>query len=148
VIAVDALHDADMRYDPEQMKGHLAAFEADFVGMCRQMAASMFQEDADPALVERVTNDMCDGSPEIGIALLRQFILDYEMGPALAAVDVPVRYINAGGYPTNVEVNRKYQPNFDGVIFDDVGHFLMMEAPEVFNQALRQILANLDNPAA
>jgi pimeloyl-ACP methyl ester carboxylesterase len=106
----------------------------------------MFPEDADPALVERVTNDMCGGSPEIGIALLRQFILDYEMGPALAAVDVPVRYINAGGYPTNVEVNRKYQPDFDGVIFDDVGHFLMMEKAEVFNQALKQTLANLDSP--
>jgi pimeloyl-ACP methyl ester carboxylesterase len=68
------------------------------------------------------------------------------MGAALAAVDVPVRYINAGGYPTNVEGNRKYQPNFDGVVMDGVGHFLMMEAPDPFNELAKQIITNLDKP--
>ena len=145
VIAVDALHDAGVKYDPEQKKGRLAAFENDFVGTCGQMSTSMFSENADPALVERVTNDMCDGSPEIGVALMRQF-LDYELGPALAAVDVPVRYINAGDYPTNVEANRSYQSNFDGVVMDDVGHFLMMEAPEEFNTHLAQVVAAISQP--
>ena len=73
VIGVDSLHDAEAKYDPDQMKGYFAAYEADFVGTCLQMVTSMFQEDADPALVERVTNDMCDHSPEISIALLREF---------------------------------------------------------------------------
>jgi pimeloyl-ACP methyl ester carboxylesterase len=102
----------------------------------------MFLDGADPALVERVTSDMCDHSPEIAIELLREFF-NYELGPALAAVDVPVRYINATRYPTNPEVNMKYQPDFSGVIVQDVGHFLMMERPEVFNELLRQVVAEL-----
>jgi len=146
VVGVDALHNADVKYDPEQKKGRLAAFENDFVGTCERMATSMFSEGVDPALVERVTNEMCDGSPEVGTTLIGEF-LDYELGPALAAVvDIPVRYINAGGYPTNVEANRKYQPNFDGVVMDGVGHFLMMEKPEEFNELLKRTIANLDNP--
>jgi pimeloyl-ACP methyl ester carboxylesterase len=115
VIGVDSLHDAEAKYDPDQMKGYFAAYEADFVGTCLQMVTSMFQEDADPALVERVTNDMCEGSPQISLALLHEFI-EYEMGPALAAVaDIPVRYINAEMYPTNPESNQKYHPTFSGV---------------------------------
>lgn len=147
VVAVDSLHDAEFEYAPEQVQSFLAAFESDWVGACRQFSASMFRDDADPALVERVTDAMCDGQPEIGLALTRQFF-DYEMGPALAAVDVPVRYLNADGFPTNVEVNRKYQPNFDGVVMEGVGHFLMMDKPEAFNEQLRRVLATLDQPPA
>ena len=145
VIAVDALHDAEVKYPSEQKEGRLAAFENDFVGTCERMSASMFSENADPALIERVTSEMCDGSPELGTALIGEF-LDYELGPALAAVEVPVRYINAGGYPTNVEVNRKYQSSFDGVTMDGVGHFLMMEKPLEFNELLGQTIGNLDKP--
>ena len=143
VIGVDALHNADVKYDPEQKKARLAAFENDFVGTCRQMSTSMFSEGADPALVERVSSEMCDGSPEVGTTLIGEF-LDYELGPALAAVsDIPVVYINADKYPTASEASQKYHPTFSGFIVPDVGHFLMMEAPEAFNELLRQVVEEL-----
>ena len=142
VIAVDSLHDADAKYDPDQFNGVLAAYEQDFAATCLQFTSSMFLESADPDLVERVTSDMCDHSPEISIPLLRAFF-SYEMGPALAAVEVPVRYVNAPTYPTNAEVNRTFQPDFDGVIMEGVGHFLMMEEPEKFNQLLTQVVEGL-----
>ena len=143
VIAVDSLQDADAKYDPDQFNEFLAAYEQDFAGTCLQFTSSMFVESADPELIARVTSDMCDHSPEISIALLREFF-SYELGPALTAVDVPVRYINAPMYPTNVEVNRAYQPDFDGVIMGGVGHFLMMEKPEEFNELLRQTVEGLE----
>jgi len=143
VIAIDSLQDADAKYDPDQFNEFLAAYEQDFAGTCLQFTSSMFVESADPELIARVTSDMCDHSPEISIALLREFF-SYELGPALTAVDVPVRYINAPMYPTNVEVNRAYQPDFDGVIMGGVGHFLMMEKPEEFNELLRQTVEGLE----
>lgn len=142
VIAVDSLQDAEAEYDPEQIESMLAAFENDFVGTCNGFSASMFLEGSDPELVARVISAMCDGSPGIGVALMRDYV-DYELGPALAAVDTPVRFINAGLWPTNVEANRKYQPDFDGVIMEGFGHFLMMEKPEEFNARLKKILATL-----
>jgi pimeloyl-ACP methyl ester carboxylesterase len=142
VIAVDSLQDAEAEYDPQQMEGIFAAYETDFVGTCRQFVGSMFREGTDPAFADRIIEAMCDASPEMSIALLRQFV-EYEMGPALAAINVPVRYINADGYPTNPEVNMKYQPDFSGVIIQDVGHFLMMEKPQEFNALLRETIENL-----
>lgn len=142
IIAVDSLQDADAEYDPDQIAGIFEAYEADFTGTCLQFTSSMFLENADPELVDRVTSDMCDHSPEISIALLREFF-DYDLGQALVAVDVPVRYINAPMYPTNPEVNRTYQPDFDGVIMEGVGHFLMMEEPEEFNDLLKQVVDGL-----
>lgn len=145
VIAVDSLQNADAEYDPDQISGIFEAYENDFTGTCLQFTSSMFLENADPELVERVTSEMCDHSPEISIPLLREFV-DYDLGQALAAVNVPVRYINAAMYPTDVEANRTYQPDFDGVIMEGVGHFLMMENPGEFNGLLRQTVANLDMP--
>jgi pimeloyl-ACP methyl ester carboxylesterase len=86
---------------------------------------------------------MCDGVPEIGIALMRDFG-NYEPAPALEAVEVPVRCLNADMWSTNVEANRRYQPDFHAVVMSDVGHFLMMEKPEEFNALLRGTLTGLD----
>lgn len=145
VIAVDSLHDAEATYDPERMEGIFAAYESDFVGTCSQFVGSMFREGTDPVFADQIIDAMCDAQPEMSISLLRQFFA-YEMGPALAAVTVPVRYINASGYPTNVEVNRAHQPDFDGVIMRDVGHFLMMEKPKEFNVLLRETIERLARP--
>jgi pimeloyl-ACP methyl ester carboxylesterase len=145
VIAVDSLHDAEATYDPDRLEEIFAAYEQDFVGTCTQFVASMFVEGTDRALADRIIADMCTTPPEISIALLRQFV-EYELGPALAAVDQPVRYINADGYPTNVTANRSYQPNFDGIIMKDVGHFLMLEQPEQFNALLKETIENLERP--
>ena len=58
-------------------------------------------------------------------------------------VKVPIRAINADRTPTNVEVNRKYAPQFDAVIIKGTGHNPMMEDPARFNQMLAEILRNL-----
>lgn len=145
VIGVDTLQDADASYDPAQAEAILAQFNADFVATCNQFVASMFLEDADPVVAERVQTDMCNGSPEVGTALMTQF-MDYELAAALAAVSVPVRCVNAGLWPTNVEGNRVYNEDFDAVIIDGTGHFLMMEMPEQFNAHLALAVAELSEP--
>ena len=145
VVGVDTLQDADHKYDPEEMAPFLAAFESDFPGRCRSLVASMFLEEADPALVERIAADMSAGTPEIGIALLRGYI-DYDAAAAFTSVPVaiPIRCINSTMYPSNVESNRAYHEDFDVVEMDGVGHFLMIERPEEFNALLEQIIASIN----
>ena len=58
---------------------------------------------------------------------------------ALSAVKVPVRCINAKPYSpssfdTAIEANRNYA-DFDAVLMEGVGHYLMLEKPEEFNRA-------------
>lgn len=142
VVGVDTLHDVDWEWDPEEMEPFIAAMETDFVETCGGFVTSMFLEDSDPALIERVKTDMCSGSPDVGVALMKQFA-DYDESAALAAVTAPVRCINCTKWPSNLEGNRAYHEDFDVVIMDGVGHFLMMEKPEAFNAVLSDVIADL-----
>jgi pimeloyl-ACP methyl ester carboxylesterase len=142
VVAADSLHDADWKLDDEQKSGFLAAWEQDWPGTCARFVGSMFPNSADPVLVKRVHAEMCGGDAEIGLALMRQF-LGYELGPALEAVDVPVRCINSAANVSNLEANRARHADFDVVTMDGVGHFLMMERPDEFNRHLAEIVAEM-----
>jgi pimeloyl-ACP methyl ester carboxylesterase len=142
VVAVDALQNADFEYDPDQKAGFLAVWDQDYAGTCTNFVTSMFPETADPALVDRVESSMCEGPAESSVAQLQNF-LDYDMKATLAAVQVPVRCINAASWPTNVEGNRAYHEDFDAVVIEGPGHFLMMETPEQFNAQLGLIVAEM-----
>ena len=123
------------------MEGFLKQYEADFPGTCGQFAASMFPTGADQALVGRVRDSLCDGPPEIAIALLRGFGA-YDMAGAMSRAGVPVRVVNADMMPTNLEGNRTLA-DFSAKIMTGVGHFPMLERPEEFNRLLRETLAEL-----
>ena len=145
VVGVDTLQDADFKYEPGQAEAFVEAFTQDFVAACTQFSTSMFAEGVDPALVERVRTDMCDGNPEIGVTLMSQYS-QYDLGAALAAVTIPVKCINADLWATNIEANRTYNETFDAVIVEGVGHFLMMEDPEGFNAILKTMVAEISTP--
>ncbi len=149
VVAVDALQDADQKWDPEQTKAFLDALETDFPGTCRGFVSQMFPPQADAELMGRVADSMCSGSPEVGTALMRQFV-DYDLAAALAAVPpaVPVRCINSTVFPTNVDGNRAYHADFDVVPMDGVGHFLFMEKPREFDADLEGVIQKLTGGAS
>lgn len=67
------------------------------------------------------------------------------LAAALQATHVPIRSINADQWPTNVSANRKYA-DFDAVVLNGYGHFLMQEAPGELNDALIEAVTNLENP--
>ena len=73
--------------------------------------------------------------------------VEFNNAAAMKAVQAPIRCINAGAFPTNVAVNRKYAPGFDAVILEGVGHFPMLEDPEAFNQELADMLEDIVVPA-
>jgi pimeloyl-ACP methyl ester carboxylesterase len=141
-IGVDALHDVTFEYEQSQIDAMVTGFETDFAGSMVQFVGGMFHEGADPALIEGITKNMTEGPPEIGAALIAEFG-DYDSAAAMAAVAVPVRSINADLWPTDIEANRAVHADYDAVVIPDVGHFLMMESPDVFNKALEEVVASL-----
>jgi pimeloyl-ACP methyl ester carboxylesterase len=134
VIGVDTLHDADQEWDPEEVGGLLTGFETDFVATCGGFVRAMFGDHASEVVIDEVTTDMCGGPGEIGAALIRDYVA-YDLAAALQVARVPVRSINADKWPTNVTVNQKYA-DFDAVVLNGYGHFLMQEASEELNDAL------------
>ncbi len=141
VIGVDALHNADHEWPPEVYEQYLRGYEEDYAGTCDSFVRQMFLPDADAALVNEIADDMCSGPQEVGLALQRQFA-DWDMAGALSAAGVRVRCINAPGFPTAVEINRKYA-DYNAIIMDGVGHFMMRERPDEFNQLLAELIEEL-----
>ena len=80
--------------------------------------------------------------PDVALPILKA-VFSYDSAAGLRAVKVLVRAINADRVPTDVELNRKYAPQFDAVMIKGTGHYPMMEDPARFNQMLAEILRNL-----
>jgi pimeloyl-ACP methyl ester carboxylesterase len=146
VVAIDSLHDAGITI-PEGMAEQMAdRYEADFLGTMEEAVRSMIPKAADPALVHWVIERAMAINHQAALALLRK-APTFNMKKALAAVQIPIRCINAAprensGMATALETNRKYA-DFDAVIMEGVGHFLMLERPEEFNTRLREVLLQI-----
>ncbi len=143
IVGVDTLHNAEIAMDPDRWDGMMAMYESDFAGTCNSFARAMFPEPTeDPELPDWVRENMCDADPEISIAIARQMpTLDH---PALlAAAGVPIRCINSTKTGvTEIEINRKYA-NYDAVLMEGVGHFVMLENPGEFNRLLAEAIEEL-----
>ena len=138
LVGVDTLQDRDARsMTHEAVQRSVARFENDFAGAIRELvSAAMFVRTSDPELKSWIVEYMASAAPEAGIEVLRSTLLwpSTSRSAALAALPAPVRLINSTLFPTNAAVVERY--GMDVVIMSEVGHFLMMEAPESFNALL------------
>lgn len=141
-VTVDTLHDADRGHDVAWWRKLAKRLEDDFPATCKRMVRTMFRSDADPAIVARVAAAMGAARPEIGAELIRLLPI-YDEAGALSRAGVPIRAINAPGYPTNVEANRKHAADYEALIMQGVGHFPMFDRPAEFNRLLAGIVAEL-----
>lgn len=58
----------------------------------------------------------------------------------LKRIHVPVYCINSDQRATNLEIARKYAPEFNAKIIKNTGHAVMIDAPDDFNRALEEII--------
>ena len=148
VVGIDTLHDAEFKYPPEMADAILASFEPDFAAGMRSMfgfmAGSVDDTTRDWLITEASASDA-----DAAIALMKDYpSVDF---PSLFRdAGVPIRAINAGNAggapPTRIEANRTYA-DYDAVVFEDVGHFLHMEDPARFAEALGTFLDELEGGA-
>jgi pimeloyl-ACP methyl ester carboxylesterase len=143
LVPVDTLGDVERRMGPEEREGFLAPMRADFPaateGFVREF---MFTSHSDPKLAGRIAADMAKAPPEVAIPAIEN-IFEYDEAAALAAVEVPVRIINADRWPTNLESARRHKPDVELAVMPRVGHFLMAEDPEEFNHLLARAVRDL-----
>lgn len=145
IVPVDTLHNVEEKLPPEQLEGAMKQLRADYKGAVTALMNQFFFAPGTPAAVKtRVLNDATSRPPETAIAILAA-IFAYDAVPALKEIKVPIRAINSDRVPTNLEVNRKYAPQFDAVIIKGIGHYPMLEEPARFNQLLTEILRSLSH---
>jgi pimeloyl-ACP methyl ester carboxylesterase len=121
----------------------LKQLRADYKVAVTGFLNQLFFSPSTPVLVKsRIISEVTSRPPELAITIL-EAIFKYRSAPALREVKVPIRAINADMTPTNLEVNRKYAPQFDSVIIKGSGHYPMLEQPARFNELLAEFIRNL-----
>jgi sigma-B regulation protein RsbQ len=136
VILVDIMHDASKRETMAQAQADVADLKRDFKGYFRDLSP-LFSKDSDPAIWRWVEDQAqaSDPIPMIGLKLDIPNVIPSEL---FSHAGVPIRAINAMpplSDRTNVEENRKYA-DYDAILIPDAGHFVPLERPTEFNQAL------------
>lgn len=142
IVAVDTLLNADVEWDEEAWKRRTEMFRKDFSGTLDAMKNQVFQKNADPELVAMVMDQLRRTPPELAVAIMEAFN-SYDMASEMQAVKAPIRGLNADLWPTNIDGNRKYAPEYDAIIMKGVGHYLMLERPEEFNRHLAKIVKDM-----
>lgn len=147
IVAVDTLHNADFTKSDAMVDQFVDLMEQDFEGFMQSSIHMMFAEGADPELKNWVVAKACATNRPAALALMRDF-KNVDLPQMFKDAGVPIRAINAApipgkpGFATNIEGNRKYA-DFDAVLMNGVGHFLLLEKPEEFNRILRSTIESL-----
>jgi pimeloyl-ACP methyl ester carboxylesterase len=140
IVPVDTLHNVESKLPPDQLQAALKQLRADYkaavTGFLNQI---FFSPNTPDAVKTRIISQVTSRPPELAVNIL-EAIFAYDAAPALREIKVPIRAINADQNPTNLEVNRKYAPQFDAVIIKGTGHYPMLEDPARFNELLAETL--------
>jgi pimeloyl-ACP methyl ester carboxylesterase len=146
IACVDTLHDVAMKWDKEMAAPVIAAYERDFEGTNAQFIPMMFPEGADPGLVEWVTTRANSTNRTAASALMADFP-NLDQAAFMQAARVPIRCVNAAPFgqlipATAIEANREFG-DFDATLVENVGHYLLLERPDEFNEKLAAAIAGL-----
>jgi pimeloyl-ACP methyl ester carboxylesterase len=142
LIGVDTYQEFETGYSQEQVAETTAPFRADFVTSMDGLVRSMFTENADSALVDRIAADMSAAPPEVAISAVENYVSDNAV-EMLKEVRVPIRAINSDKWPTDLENNQKHAASFEIKLMPGTGHFIMLEDPATFNRLLHETLDEL-----
>jgi pimeloyl-ACP methyl ester carboxylesterase len=143
IVPVDTLQNVENKVPPEQLADVMKQLRSDYktavTGFLNQF---FFSANTPIAVKNRIISEVTSRPPELSIKIL-EGIFAYDAAPALGKIKAPIRAINSDLNPTNLEVNRKYAPQFDAVIIKGTGHYPMLEDPERFNALLTNVLRDL-----
>ncbi len=142
LVGVDTWHDLEHALTPEQIAEFLAPFRADFAHATRAFVRTMFVPSSDAALVEDIVTAMSATPPHIGIAA-GEYLLAYDgvMQDRLREVNASKIAISANWRAVDMEAAQRC--GVEVVLMSGVGHYVMVEDPQTFNQLLDEAVEKI-----
>jgi pimeloyl-ACP methyl ester carboxylesterase len=142
MIWVDVYKQLGPGRSPDSVQAFVSRMRPHFVDSTRALVRSMFIPTSNPALVERIANDMSSAPPEVAIPSVES-ARNYsrQIPHTLDDLKLPVIAINPDNAPTDVPSMQQH--GVEVVIMSGVGHFLFLEDPERFNALLRTAIGKL-----
>ena len=142
LIMLDTYKTLDTPRSDSEIDEIVAQFSADFPSITETLVRSFFPATADPGLVDRVANDMAAAPPTVALSAIRSSFQHARQVPDLIdELGIPVVAINPDDSPTDLASMSEHGVRV--IIMPDVGHFLMMEEPEGFNDLLLSTVDDL-----
>ena len=140
VVGVDTWRTLDLTRSAEQSQEILAPMRVDYLSAASARVRGMFIPASAPALVERVVAGMTSTPAEIAIGAMGG-IHQYDAGQRaeLLAIAAPKYAINSDYLATDHAAAARHGVRV--VEMSGTGHFVMLEAPDVFNRLLDDVAA-------
>lgn len=127
------------RVDEAIIASALPAYREDFAPTVRTMIRAYLRDGWDAGLATYVADVMAAARPDFAIPAMEAF-LRWDVEDSLARVRVPVSVVNARPFMKEA-AEARYRDRIAIRTIDNVGHFLMMEEPQAFADAVGDILA-------
>lgn len=141
VVLVDDLHEVEMKIPPP-MAHFLDSTMMDLVTNPTKeklIGGGFFKKNVDSAYLRVVS--FLDGVSHVGWRESLGGSMEWRNEQcinSIQSVKAPIISINSDVQPTNVEAFRKYVPTYKANIVEDVGHLIMWDNTEKFNQLLEE----------
>ena len=149
IVGVDTLPDIDQLANdvvrmsrPGALELRMAGARADYYRTVRGFVNAMFTPNSDPELRRWVTERMTSTPKEVGLGAA-EGLLAYDVIPALDRVTENRYLINRGKPAGGTNDKSAAKHGFELTLVDNVGHFIMLEAPDRFNELLRGIIKQI-----
>lgn len=143
LIGIDTLENIAYPLTTHELKEMIGPMEKDFRAASRQFVATMISPKTDARLREWILADMSAAPPSVALSAMNEMMMQYVTGEAAKIFDhirVPVVTVNGDLWPIDYEANRRHMHSFDAIVLKDADHFLMLNRPQEFNQALEQAI--------
>ena len=141
IVWVDTYNQLAQHSAPQQVRARMAPFETNFVQTTRQFVQRMFPANADAVLVEHVAADMSAAPTEVALpALEAAWTFGSKVPDILRSLNIPVTAINPEDPPSDLK--SMHEHGVDVMYISGVGHFMMMEQPERFNECLVKVVSS------
>ena len=155
LVAVDQFYNLEETHTQEEMDEFIAPFRVNFREAVSNWVRTIFTPKSDTELVEWVVADMSAAPPDVGLGAATEADgelafwgnIDNCLIRAIEKVEAPLVFINSDLHPTAEEINKRYPPYSHSKIVQGVGHFVMLEAPAVFNELLESTIEEFKQQA-
>ncbi len=151
IIGVDTLENVEYPLSRSEAEAMLAPMLDNFRGESRAFVATMFHQNADPAVRQWVLDDISSAPPAIALESMEAYLFEYVSGKIAKMFDgikVPVVCVNGDLWPVDLEANRRHIKSFEAITVPGGDHFLMLDKPNAFNQALEKAVYSVLRKAA
>jgi pimeloyl-ACP methyl ester carboxylesterase len=146
LIGVDTLHNIEYPMTHEELSKMLAPLEKDFLNGTREFVEQMILPSMKPQLREWILADMSAAPSAVALSASKSMMTQYITGEAAKIFDeirIPVITVNGDMWPINYEANRRHMSFFEAIILKGADHFLMLDRPKEFNQALEKAILTI-----